>query len=202
MSDSPEMENVRRRMTRCAEGHVFDARSHRACPTCGASPAGTGDQPAPIKRDDPWSPPSWLRPALIAGAAIVAMLTILVFMRGAPKSSPQSPPEAVAAKETAPNSTAPAPAPAAERWRTRMVVGGRSYDCVNETTLDGRYRLGEGCPPPVAGETGVTTVNADGSWSSRSDAGRIDSGTIEVLDADRFIAHTRAGPILWERSKD
>jgi hypothetical protein len=89
-----------------------------------------------------------------------------------------------------------------ERWQTVLNIGGKNYVCVNVTQPDGRYRLGDGCPPPLAGETGRTTINADGSWAMRSDSGRVDFGTIEKIDADRFIAHSAAGSsVLWTRVK-
>jgi hypothetical protein len=98
--------------------------------------------------------------------------------------------------------TKPEAASAAERWQTTRVIGGRNYVCENLVQPDGRYQLGDGCPPPFAGETGKTTVNADGSWTSRSDAGRSDAGTIEAVNEDKFIAHTRGGPVVWIRVKN
>lgn len=218
MSDAPE--NVRRRMTRCPEGHVFDLAAHAACPTCAAAPAAGPDAETRTdrRREVPTPPPpAWLRPLLIAGAGVVAALIALVVLRGAPKPSRQTPPAIIAAPQTPAQPSPATPAPTqtqtqtqtpaqtqtrpVERWKTVLVIAGRTYECVNETAPDGRYRLGAGCPPPIAGETGVTVVNPDGTWTSRSDAGRTDSGTIEALGADRFIAHTRGGPILWERVK-
>lgn len=190
----------RRRMTRCPEGHIFDGAAHDACPSCGARPAAAQAEPVPQPKpvEPPPAPapspqPGWLRPALIGAGALVLALIVALMFRGATPSAPSQ----IAAKPEE-HSTGGL---AVERWRTVMVIGGRSYDCINETTSDGRYRLGDGCPAPFAGETGQTTVNADGTWSSRSDAGRTDSGRIEVISEDKFIAHTRGGPVVWERVK-
>ncbi len=223
MSDEPNAEAARQRLTRCLEGHVFDAAAHSNCPICSARPAhrdNADGQPAPPKRNDPAPQPVWLGRTVIAGGAVVIVLMIIVGLRGVFQSETGKPakvvaentrPPIAARKDTAPvapDAKEPVAEPqkytgalprTVERWRTVMVIGGRSYDCVNETTPDGRYRLGDGCPPPFNGETGVTVVNADGSWTSRSDAGRTDAGTIQFIDADHFIAHTRGGPVVWER---
>lgn len=209
---------ARQRLIRCPDGHVFDAAA-AACPVCGAAATGAAADPA-APRIVPEPRPRKALFMLAAGAALLLLLTVFVVFRGAPKGddapgslppvkeAAKAPGEAIdfpAAKKASPPTdnveAVAAPAAKVERWRTVMVIAGRSYDCINETTPDGRYRLGPGCPPPFAGETGVTIVKADGSWSSRSDAGRTDAGTIEALDADRFIAHTAGGPILWERVK-
>lgn len=89
----------------------------------------------------------------------------------------------------------------AERWQAILRIGGHKYVCVNVTQPDGRYRLGRGCPPPVAGETGQTTIGADGTWAIRADSGRVDHGTIEWIDADTFIAHSATGSVRWKRVK-
>jgi hypothetical protein len=216
MSEEPAKDAARPRLIRCPDGHVFDA-SAAACPICGAAATTAAPDPPPA-RVDPAPRPGKALFAFAVGAALLLLLTVFVVFRGAPPDVERTPPPVieaarapgdaidVPAEKSAPPpadnvETVAAPAAKVERWRTMMVIAGRSYECVNETTPDGRYRLGAGCPPPFAGETGLTIVNADGSWSSRSDAGRTDAGTIEALDADRFIAHTKGGPILWERVK-
>lgn len=223
MNDKPIGEDARQRLTRCLEGHVFDAAAHSDCPVCSARPARGDDadgRSTPPKRDEPAPQPAWLARTLIAGGAVVIVLMIIVGLRGALQPDPvdqvavvaespdppvgariEPPPATQEEKEpfAAPDESAPLQPRAVERWRTVMLIGGRSYSCVNETTPDGRYRLGDGCPPPFNGETGVTIVKSDGSWTSRSDAGRTDAGTIEFIDADHFIAHTRGGPVVWER---
>lgn len=187
-------DEARKKMQRCPQGHIFNAAAHAACPICGAT------APDPVKRDAPAPQPSWLRPAILVGGAIIAVLTTILLLRGAPPVGANVKVEKAKAVIAAKDEDRPAAQPTSERWRTVMVIGGRRYECVNETEPDGRYRLGAGCPPPFAGETGMTTVNADGEWTSRSDAGRIDSGTIEILDNDHIIAHTRGGPVVWERA--
>ena len=76
---------------------------------------------------------------------------------------------------------------------------GRKYVCVNVTQPNGRYQLGDGCPPPLAGETGQTTMKPDGSWTTQSDSGRFDHGTIEMINPHTFIAYSSAGAVLWTR---
>lgn len=89
--------------------------------------------------------------------------------------------------------------PTTQRWQTVLHIGGRTYVCVNVTQPNGRYRLGDGCPPPLAGETGQTIIKPDGSFWTRSDSGRVDYGTIKVIDPNKFIAYTPGGPIVWTR---
>ncbi len=208
MNDKSASEPLKRKMTRCPEGHIFDASAHEACPTCGArAPEAAaakkdedGDAPAP--RPDPTPRPAWLRPALIGGAGLIGVLIIALALRGAPGGVATDKPAVVVDKAVEKTrDERPTGGLAVERWQTVMMIGGRKYVCVNETQSDGRYRLGDGCPAPFAGETGVTTVNPDGSWVTRSDRGRVDSGTLEVVSEDKVIAHTRGGPVLWERVK-
>ena len=209
MSDSNGREQVRRKMTRCPEGHIFDAAAHGACPTCGARaetpPAqenAHGENPAPRPAPDPAPSPAWLRPALIGGAAIIGVLIVALLLRGAPGGKGDQ--MQIASKDAVVEARDEKPTGGigVERWQTVMMIGARKYVCVNETQPDGRYRLGDGCPAPFAGETGTTTVNPDGSWVTRSDAGRVDSGTLEAISEDKVIAHTRGGPVVWERVKN
>ncbi len=86
-----------------------------------------------------------------------------------------------------------------QRWETILRIHGRKYVCVDMTQPNGRYRLGDGCPPPLAGETGQTIIKPDGSWRTYADSGRTDHGTIEVINPDLFIAHSTVGAVLWRR---
>lgn len=203
-----------RKMTRCPDGHVFDAAEHASCPRCGwragaARKARPTDPPAGEKFDADAAGnnqaarqglPKWA--LFAAGAAIIAFVALVSLRKPA---APDEGDVTVAQKETQETTSTPDREPDAkaavtvERWRTTMIIGGQAFDCINETTSEGRYRLGDGCPPPFAGETGQTIVNADGSWTTRSDSGRVDSGTIEVVNDDKIIAHTRGGPVVWER---
>ena len=44
-------------------------------------------------------------------------------------------------------------------------------------------------------------MKPNGSWTTQSDSGRFDYGTIEVINPDTFIAYSSAGAILWTRVK-
>jgi len=91
------------------------------------------------------------------------------------------------------------PAAAVERWLTTIQVDGRSYTCVNETQPNGRYRMSDGCPAPLAGETGWGEITPDGAWRMRADNGRVDFGTLEVRDADHIVVHSTGGTSEWVR---
>ncbi len=81
-----------RRMTRCPEGHVFDAAAHDACPQCGApaEPAAAPEEraaPAPQAASSRagTSAPSWMQPALIGGGGLLLLVLVAaVFFRGVP----------------------------------------------------------------------------------------------------------------------
>jgi hypothetical protein len=155
---------------------VFDAAA-AACPVCGAAAAAPAPDPAPV-RVDPAPRPRNALFALAVGAALLLLLTVFVVFRGAPPDVERTPPPVIEA----------ARAP------------GDAIDVPAEKSA----------PPPADNVETVAAPDAKVerwrtvmviAWSSRSDAGRTDAGTIEALDADRFIAHTKGGPILWERVK-
>jgi hypothetical protein len=265
-------------MVRCPNGHVFDITVSEVCPTCGL-PLAHAERggPAPVRAPNcgpvPVPPRTRLKPMLIGGGVLLALVVAVVVWRGLPmlkpnrngetarhlgvfkplaapaqpeRSTPKSaeiqpegehkvPSHGTGALEpadyakTAPEKSATVepdknekssslpsnkveppkseksnglPAGEVQRWQTVLNIGGHTYICVNMTQPDGRYRLGDGCPPPLAGETGHTTVNADGTWSIRSDSGRVDHGTIETINPDEFIAHSATGAsVLWTRVK-
>ncbi len=101
MSDeaSPALEAARR-MTRCPQGHIFNAAAAEVCPVCGeratATPpqaSGTSHAAAPASTDpaaarNPASESpagaAWLTPAIASGAALVVALLVAVIIRGAP----------------------------------------------------------------------------------------------------------------------
>jgi len=188
------------RLIRCESGHIYDSSAHDACPDCGAAAPlrqtpdvdreivqpGTGEAAREADPRPPWwRLPRWWK---IAAGAAAALVIVAFWLR----PQPDGPATVATVEEEVAGS-------GIERWQTVIDIGGRRFVCVNTISPDGRYRLGDDCPAPFAGETGRQFNNPDGTWRIEADNGRRDSGTAVPLGDNRVQVTGQLGSAIWER---
>jgi Caspase domain len=88
--------------------------------------------------------------------------------------------------------------PVTGSWQTVVPVRRHKRVCVFVVQPDGRYRFSERCPPPYTGETGDATVKG-GKYIMRAKSGRVERGTIKMVNPDKFVARSGGSQVVWSR---
>ena len=90
--------------------------------------------------------------------------------------------------------------PEVGRWQTVVRTRRHKIVCVFVLEPDGHYRFSERCPAPYTGETGDATVR-DGKYIMRAKSGRVERGTIKMVNHNKFVARSGGGSVVWTRAE-